>query len=265
MIDRVEKLSVGDFRKLYLANSKPVIIRDIIEDWPARKLWCPDYFASKFYHVPLRVERLDEDRGSDAEYFLENVRSDSTTIGEFLEAAQSTENDGRLYAAMLALADVQPELQNDVGVLPYYSDKLRRLAGQKANFWMGPAGCVAALHIDPLHNFAVQVYGRKKWMIFPSAQLNALYIPSQLKSPHFSPVNVEAPDLDRFPNYREATPMEFTLDAGEVLFLPRGWGHHVRSMTFSISLNFWWVTLGWQDITRIAKNRLMRLRRGLKK
>ena len=108
--------------------------------------------------------------------------------------------------------------------------------------WLGPAGATSALHFDLHHNFNVQLFGRKKWVIFPRAQQDSLYLPSTLRLNHFSPVNYEAPDLATFPKYRYATPIEFVLNPGEVIFLPGGWAHYVKTLEFSITLNYWFVT-----------------------
>ena len=37
-----------------------------------------------------------------------------------------------------------------------------------------------------------------------------------------------------------ATLLSAVVGPGEVLFIPKGWWHHVRSLTPSISLSFWW-------------------------
>jgi lysine-specific demethylase 8 len=85
--------------------------------------------------------------------------------------------------------------------------------------------------------------------VFPSWQMKNVYLPSDLAIDQFSPVNVEQPDLERFPLYRDATPIEFVLGPGEMLFLPTHWPHHVRSLDFSISMNFWWIDQ--RDVIRL--------------
>ena len=54
---------------------------------------------------------------------------------------------------------------------------------------------------------------------------------------NFSPINVDAPDFERYPKFRDAEPIELTIGPGELLFVPRLWPHHVRSLDFSASLN----------------------------
>lgn len=51
-----------------------------------------------------------------------------------------------------------------------------------------------------------------------------------------SPAN---PDLEKFPLYAKATPITFTMNEGEVLYLPRGWAHFVENVTPALMINTW--------------------------
>jgi ribosomal protein L16 Arg81 hydroxylase len=53
-------------------------------------------------------------------------------------------------------------------------------------------------------------------------------------------VDVDHPDHARFPRLREAEMFVAELGPGDVIYIPRGWWHHVRTLELSISVNFWW-------------------------
>ena len=55
---------------------------------------------------------------------------------------------------------------------------------------------------------------------------------------NFSPVNVEAPDLARFPRFAQAQYTEAILGPGDAMYIPARCWHHVRSITTSASLSF---------------------------
>ncbi|WP_186308513.1 cupin-like domain-containing protein, partial [Paraburkholderia sp. BCC1885] len=62
---------------------------------------------------------------------------------------------------------------------------------------------------------------------------------------HLSNVEPDRPDLAAYPDYARAEAMRFTIHAGELLFMPVFWWHHVRAPGVSVSVNFWWYpTLG---------------------
>ena len=113
----------------------------------------------------------------------------------------------------------------------------------KPYLWTGPAGTLSVLHFDRAHNLFAQLYGQKKWILFPPEDAKYLYWPSpnlRREMMQFSPVDAERPAMARFPLFAKATPIEIILKPGELLFLPAAWWHQVRSLTPSISLNFFW-------------------------
>jgi hypothetical protein len=61
--------------------------------------------------------------------------------------------------------------------------------------------------------------------------------------PPLSLVNPEAPDLDKFPRFRRALAAASTayLSAGDAIFIPKYWWHHVTSLErFNVLINYWW-------------------------
>jgi ribosomal protein L16 Arg81 hydroxylase len=262
-VERVRNLSASDFRKSYVLVERPVIVTDAIDHWPARELWNPEYLKRRFGHVRVQAERLVSE--TPGERVAKSVDGTSTmtrlpgnlrdfeqremTLGEYFDEIAKPGAENRWYLALQPLLERAPEMVSDTRPIPYFSELLQRLSLQTPLLWMGPEGSVANLHFDKLPNIVVQIHGRKKWTVLPSWQMKNVYLPSDLAIDQFSPVNVEAPDLERFPLYRDATPIEFVLGPGEMLFLPTHWPHHVRSLDFSISMNFWWIDQ--RDIARL--------------
>ncbi len=56
--------------------------------------------------------------------------------------------------------------------------------------------------------------------------------------PWRSAVNIFEPNYDKFPLYRKATPIHFTVEAGETLFIPAGTWHSAYSLEPTISVAF---------------------------
>lgn len=61
------------------------------------------------------------------------------------------------------------------------------------------------------------------------------------------PMNVEwvsidplKPDTKKYPNYSKASVYEVRINAGDILYLPSLWYHHVRQSHKCIALNFWY-------------------------
>lgn len=56
----------------------------------------------------------------------------------------------------------------------------------------------------------------------------------------FLQVDVENPDLEKFPKFTEAPFLSCILSPGETLFIPAKYWHYVRALDLSFSVSFWW-------------------------
>jgi hypothetical protein len=106
-------------------------------------------------------------------------------------------------------------------------------------FWLGPARTVTPLHCDYDDNIFAQIWGTKRIFLSPPHHDEFLY-PSEANSMLFgSPFNPEAPDFEKFPLARQASMIECIVNPGDLLYVPAGWYHQVRALTFSLSANRW--------------------------
>lgn len=128
------------------------------------------------------------------------------------------------------------------------------------------AGHMSRFHHDTQDNVLAVMEGEKHYTLFPPWQASNLYTVGEIAridatgrilytsdvghgnnhGVHFSLVpNVFQPsdaDLERFPRLRHAMPEggRVTLGPGELLFIPAGWFHQVRSCCTHSAINFWW-------------------------
>lgn len=113
------------------------------------------------------------------------------------------------------------------------------------SLWLGNRTKTAA-HFDYPHNLACVVAGRRRFTLFPTDQARNLYVgPLEvtLAGQPSSLVDVEDPDLDRFPRFAEAAEAALVadLDPGDVLYIPSLWWHAVRSLDeVGAMVNYWW-------------------------
>ena len=106
-------------------------------------------------------------------------------------------------------------------------------------FWLGPAGTVTPLHCDYDDNIFAQIWGSKRIFLAPPHHDEFLY-PREANPVLFgSPFNPEAPDFGQFPLARQALMVECMVNPGDMLYVPAGWYHQVRALTFSLSSNRW--------------------------
>ena len=113
---------------------------------------------------------------------------------------------------------------------------------RSCNLWVGPAGAVSPLHFDRSANLLVQTHGTKTIAILPPSATRHVRPFSALSAiGHMSQLIPE--DLDGFVfNLRRlgVAGEVVQLRAGDALFIPAYWWHHVVSNDTSISVNIWW-------------------------
>ncbi|WP_342051349.1 MULTISPECIES: cupin-like domain-containing protein [unclassified Cupriavidus] len=106
--------------------------------------------------------------------------------------------------------------------------------------WIGSASNdpVTPLHRDARPVLLAQVLGRKKLLVYPPHAAKQLY-PRRAHDKYYQPcwVDVSYPDLERFPRFADATPLEIVLHPGEILHLPIGWFHCVYALDPVVSVS----------------------------
>jgi hypothetical protein len=115
--------------------------------------------------------------------------------------------------------------------------------------WLGNA-ITTPTHLDEWSNIGCVVAGRRRFTLFPPEQIANLYIGPLDYAPTGAPmslVSLHAPDLVRFPRFKEAVAVAVTaeLGPGDAIFIPPLWWHHVESLEpFNLLVNYWWRAAG---------------------
>ena len=113
-----------------------------------------------------------------------------------------------------------------------------RLGSEPPRLWLGPSGSLTPLHYDSRDNLVCQYIGRKHFVLYPPSDIPFLY--TYGVAPSWSRVeNPRRADLAKFPLFAKAKPVEVTVQAGEILYLPARWSHFVVNLDVSMMVNFW--------------------------
>jgi len=119
------------------------------------------------------------------------------------------------------------------------------VGGAGPRLWFGTAITTPA-HFDESHNVACCVAGRRRFTVFPPAQVANLYVGPLDHAPTGTPISLvdfARPDFERFPRFREALAQARVaeLAPGDALYLPPLWWHHVASLErVNMLVNWWW-------------------------
>jgi hypothetical protein len=231
-VPRVFRPSRQEFLDRFYAANQPVLIEGAMDNWPALGAWTAENLKRR---LGSQLVEVQANRSSDANYERDSTRLRQTMpFGEFVDRVESAgcSNDWYITAKnagpnALSLA----ELWNDIVAFPEY---LRDDLNNRGFFWFGPAGTITPLHHDLTNNLMAQVRGSKLVRLVAPFDLPRVYNDVHC----YSQVDLGNPDFTRFPLLKDATIIDVTLHPGEVLFLPVGWWHYVRSLEISITMTF---------------------------
>jgi len=216
----------------YYAKNKPVILTDMMSDWAAMSQWSPDFLKQHYGEAQVEIQL---GRDSDPKYEINSQQHKQTvSLSNYVDMVVNggETNDYYLVAGNANLE--RPDLKGllDDIVFPEFLNPtdLR----QRVFFWFGPAGTITPLHHDPLNLMMAHVSGRKRWRLISPDYTPLLYNFVGV----FSEVDLENPDYEAYPLFRQVKFIETVLEPGEIIFVPVGWWHQVKGLDVSLSVSF---------------------------
>lgn len=226
----VSRLSSEVFHRDFYCANRPVVINDVVGKWPAMKKWNLDFFREKLGNELVRYQsdRSDEDhRDSFTDHTVESKFSD------YLDILSRDDCGSNCYLIahdhLLEREPFKILLRDIVFDKRYLEDS--NVDG-RVFFWLGPAGCMTPMHRDLGNVFLAQVSGRKSIKLIPAKQMHLVYN----ETGYYSEVDFENFSFDDFPLLKRAHISEVILKPGQMLFIPIGWWHHVKSLDRTISI-----------------------------
>ncbi len=232
-VEKRSRVSKAEFVERYVAGSRPLVLTDVARDWPALQRWSPQDLSDRFGHLQVDIQA---ERSADPHYEVNKLdHRRSVRLADFVAQvlAGGATNDYYLTAnnEVLRRPEFAPLLA-DIGTLPDFCDPAQ--LAERASFWFGPAGTNTPLHHDTLMLCHTQIVGRKRWRFISPLQTPLLYNSFEV----YSPIDIDRPDLNRYPLFAQATVLEVIVEPGETVFLPLGWWHQVTALDVSLSFSF---------------------------
>ena len=235
------------------SSHRPAVLKGLARDWPiVAKAKESDRALGDY------IEGFDPGRAVkayfaapeiDGRYFYNddltgfNFRQRELPLAELLGTLRRHSDDDRppaVYAGAIQLTGRLEALRDS-----NHHDLLDPDMEQLVSIWIGNRGKTAT-HWDLPQNIACVVAGKRRFTLFPPDQLENLYIGPldvTLAGQPISLVDLNDPDLERFPKFEEALRAAQTvvLDPGDAIYVPSMWFHNVENLSrFGVLINFWW-------------------------
>lgn len=198
--------------------TRPVILQELADDWPAISRWSFDFLSRRFSEVTVKV------RNGEA---VEAVR-----LPDFLASVQAGQS-GSWYLMDFGFEYLAPEMLEDFHLMSFLESEHFRLDPKDRpglrSLYIGGAGSGASLHTDILDTCAYNtlIVGEKYWYFCtPSAEAFGLDGSMDL----FDRATRERLCLKGVRIFGHSQ------QAGETLYVPSRWWHQTRILKPSIAL-----------------------------
>ncbi len=242
---------LATFQQEIQTAGQPAILRGLVDDWPAVRL-------AKQGKQAICQYLLDLDNGTGVDAILLHPQEKgrvfynddmigfnfarknmpiSNVIEQLLRYAHFAMHPA-VAVQSAKIADCLPGFLAQ-HALPFLPESVA------PRIWLGNE-VITPAHFDESLNIACVVAGRRRFTLFPPEQVANLYIGPLDFAPTPTPIsmaNLVEPDFVAHPRLADAlkTAQVAELEAGDALYIPTLWWHHVQSLDdFNILVNYWW-------------------------
>jgi hypothetical protein len=241
------------FEREIVPSGEPAVLRGLVADWPLVKAASEgdqaiaDALRSAASGEPFEAwfgaPEIEGRFGYTADFSGFNHERRLATVDQLLDLLLRQKGHERPWSMYAGGIPIRKHLP---GLLPSIPATI--LDGSKPtliSLWLGNRTRTAA-HWDLPQNLACVVAGRRRFTLFPTSQIANLYVGPldfTLAGQAISLVDVDSPDLERFPDFAKALDEAQTaeLGPGDALYMPSLWWHAVASLDeLAAMINFWW-------------------------
>jgi hypothetical protein len=225
-IERVSGLTRESFKERYLSTQTPVIITDLIDQWPAKNKWSLEFFKQEYGYLEVPVFSANASKAGKS-YMSPDTKM---LLKEYICTIQQGPTDLRLF--LFNIFNHAPELKKDYTIHTIMDG----LYNEFPFTFFGGAGSKVAMHydIDLSHVFLTQFDGRKRVVLFGPEYSRHLY---QQPFTVASYVNVDNPDYEKYPALKNVKGYDCIIERGDTIFMPSGYWHYITYLDSGFSMN----------------------------
>jgi len=232
-VDVVENITQAEFISNYLNPRRPLVIKGLTNDWPARQKWTHEFLKET---VGNKIVPLYDNTKADPSKPINSAVA-HMPFDEYIDLIRTEPTELRIF--FFNIFKQAPQLLNDIK-LP--TDLMGGFLESMPAMFFGGSNSVTFLHydIDLPHIFHTHFGGRKHVILFENKWKRRLYcIPNATYA--LEDYDVLNPDVEKFPSLKGIEGQEVILEHGDTLFMPTGYWHWMKYLTgsFSLSLRAW--------------------------
>ncbi len=234
----------------------PVTADDFLNShWPEQPLFIPAQPTKlqKIFSIPelKTIEALVKARTQKVRACLPDFDDEYSSIQlEPKDALKAFNNNMTLVFDQMqnqnsVISEMLANLTDELGLVIGSSEQ--NLCQARSMAYATPEWCGTRLHFDANANFIIQISGSKKWTLAKNKSVD--YPTERFTTGSLEmPMALEKQCHDQLLDAAPADAVEYLMQPGCVLFVPRGYWHETTTDENSLSLNFTFSQPTWADI-----------------
>ncbi|XP_005989578.1 tRNA wybutosine-synthesizing protein 5 [Latimeria chalumnae] len=223
---------------------KPAVLKGIDLGLCTSK-WTVDYISKAGGNRDVKVHVSSVPQ---MDFIKKNFAYRTLPFNEFVQRAAEEKHtqyffseDEKYYLRSLGedprkdIADIKkqfPSLAEDINIPEFFEEErffssVFRISSPGLQLWT---------HYDVMDNLLIQVTGRKRVVLYSPRDAPCLYLTGDKSEV----LDVDNPDLSKYPDFPKARRYECYLEPGSVLFIPALWFHNTVAVEFGVGVNVFW-------------------------
>ena len=243
-VEVVNSITFDSFQEVHYPRRIPLVLKGI-DIGPCKEKWNLEYLSEIFGETLVKVHVSPVAK---MDFIKKNFQYKTLNFNEFLHRASSDKQEKyflspeeKYYLRSLGddprkdIADIHkqfPKLAEDFKIPNIFDEK----SFFSSVFRISSSGVQLWTHYDIMDNILVHISGTKKVVLFPPSDALNLYLVGDKSEV----MDIENPDFNRFPKFKDVNYYEYILEPGDILFIPALWFHNVTALDFAVSVNVFW-------------------------
>ena len=228
-IDRVEGITREEFQEKYMKPQKPVIIKYFYgKDAPLYHKWTFDYFKKELGELQVGVYDVEGKKRKDDRSY--KGAADFMKFADYLDLVQREPTSKRLF--LFNVFKHKKDLFDDFEFPDVANHVLKFLPFA----FFGGQGAVTRIHrdMDNSNVYLTELYGSKRVVLFHPKYSDLLY---RYPFGTHTSVDINNPDYKKYPGLKKVVGYDCTIEAGDTIFMPSGYWHHIEYNTAGIGFS----------------------------
>jgi Cupin-like domain len=228
-IDVVENIEVEEFRKNYLKQQTPVIIKGLAKNKIAGEKWSINYFKETMGNLNIGVYNGGSKKSTSSAHTTPDIEM---KLNDYLSIIEKNEpTDLRIF--LFNFFKLNPKLQEEFPCPVIFKGVLDNIG----HMFFGGKNTTVRIHYDiDMSNVLLTHFGGKKKVVLISPEYTDLLY--RLPFNTFSLINLDKPDYEKYAGLEYIIGYECILQPGDSLFIPSGYWHYMTYLEGGFSISY---------------------------